>query len=75
MLEEFRLEEESRLRMERHRQWERDEELAQQQWKERQERLARAREEKAKQEVRSERIVLPFVVLISVTIIMYCLLE
>jgi hypothetical protein len=61
--------------MERHRQWERDEELAQQQWKERQERLARAREEKAKQEVRSERIVLPFVVLISVTIIMYCLLE
>jgi hypothetical protein len=54
VLEEFRLEEELRLRIERHRQWERDEELAHQQWKERQERLARAREEKAKQEVGQE---------------------
>lgn len=51
VLEEFRLEEELRLQTERHRQWERDEELAKQQWKERQERLARAKEEKARQEV------------------------
>jgi hypothetical protein len=56
VLEEFRHEEELRLQMERHRQWERDEELALQQWKERQERLARAREEKAKQEVNQEEL-------------------
>jgi hypothetical protein len=51
VLEEFRQEEELRLQVERHRQWEVDEQLAQQQWIERQERLARAREEKARQEV------------------------
>ena len=51
VLEEFRQEEELRLQMERHRQWEADEQLAQQQWGELQERLARAREEKARQEV------------------------
>jgi len=51
VLEEFRQEEELRLQVERHRQWESDEQLAQQQWRERQERLARAREEKARQEV------------------------
>lgn len=51
VLEEFRQEEELRLQMERHRQWEVDEQLAQQQWTEHQERLARAREEKARQEV------------------------
>ena len=51
VLEEFRQEEELRLQVERHRQWEVDERLAQQQWTERQERLARAREEMARQEV------------------------
>jgi len=51
VLEEFRQEEELRLQVERHRQWEVDEQLAQQQWRERQERLARVREEKARQEV------------------------
>ena len=51
VLEEFRQEEELRLQMERHRQWETDEQLAREQWRERQERLARAREEKARQEV------------------------
>jgi hypothetical protein len=54
VLEEFRHEEELRLQMERHRQWEQDEVLAQQHWEERQERLAQAREEKAKQEVNNE---------------------
>jgi hypothetical protein len=51
VLEEFRQEEELRLQVERHRQWEVDEQLAQQQWREDQERLAQAREEKARQEV------------------------
>lgn len=51
VLEEFRQEEELRLQMERHRQWELEEQLAQQRWTERQERLARAREEKARQEL------------------------
>lgn len=51
VLEEFQQEEELRLQMERHRQWELEEQVAQQQWRECQERLARAREEKAKQEV------------------------
>lgn len=51
VLEEFRQEEELRLQAERHRQWLVDEQLAQQQWRERQEKLARAREEKARQEV------------------------
>lgn len=55
VLEEFRHEEELRLQIERHCQWERDEVLAQQQWQERQERLAQAREEKAKQEVNNEK--------------------
>ena len=52
VLEEFRQEEELRLQRERHLQWERDEVIAHQQWEERQEKLKRAREEKAKQEVR-----------------------
>ncbi|KAJ9586501.1 hypothetical protein L9F63_019859, partial [Diploptera punctata] len=52
VLEEFRQEEELRLQRERHRQWEQDEVIAQQQWRERQEKLAKAREEKAKQELR-----------------------
>jgi hypothetical protein len=54
VLEEFRHEEELRLQLERHRQWEQDDVLAQQHWQERQERLAQAREEKAKQEVNNE---------------------
>ena len=51
VLEEFRQEEEMRLQVERHHQWELDDQLGQQQWRERQEKLAQAREEKARQEV------------------------
>nr|CAD7201648.1 unnamed protein product [Timema douglasi] len=52
VLEEFEREEEERLNWERNVQWARDEEVAQRQWRERQVKLALAREEKTKQELR-----------------------
>nr|CAD7575944.1 unnamed protein product [Timema californicum] len=52
VLEEFEREEEERLNWERNVQWVRDEEVAQRQWRERQVKLALAREEKTKQELR-----------------------
>lgn len=51
-LETFQEEEEARLQRQRHLQWEQDEIIAQQLWQERQERMARAREERAQQEMR-----------------------
>ncbi|CAG2056152.1 unnamed protein product [Timema podura] len=52
VLEEFEREEEERLNWERNVQWARDEEVAQRQWRERQAKLALAREENTKQELR-----------------------